>query len=290
MNRARPAALPLALFAALAAAAPSDAAAQPGTPGHGSAAGGEPGTAPGSTAETVSEPEPVTTGTSGTGASGTTAPPAAAASPTPAPATAAPIAPDPEAEAPAEEDERTRLFYIEAGVGYTWIDLGQFRLDNLVPSVVRIDGNGFAAAAGGGLQVSFLTFGLQGEWARYPDFDLGTVALSLGVRLPVPLIQPYFRAGVGYAWVLNVDDGVSDAVFPTGLEGVRGLAADAAIGVDIAITEVFAINLGFDAAVLSLKRQQSGIDDFGDPNFVPNQDGDAVGLQLSLLAGVNLRF
>ncbi|MBC7174033.1 MAG: hypothetical protein H5U40_16445, partial [Polyangiaceae bacterium] len=121
--------------------------------------------------------------------------------------TSMPIAPEPEPESPAraDDEERFRAFYVEAAVGYTWIDLAQFSSDNLVPDLVRVQGNGLAVAAGAGLQVAFLTFGLEGEWARYPDFDFGTLSLDLGFRLPVPVVQPYFRVGLGYGWILNVD-------------------------------------------------------------------------------------
>jgi hypothetical protein len=135
--------------------------------------------------------------------------------------------------------------------------------------------------------VAFLTFGLQGEWSRYPEFDLGTVALDIGFRFPVPIVQPYFRVGLGFGWVLNVaaDD------FPAGVEGIKGLVADAGIGVDITVTEILAFNLGFDAAALSVKRDRNAtLMNYGDTDFVPDQEGEALGLQLSVLAGINLRF
>ncbi len=316
----------LALLVALGASISArHALAQPGTPGQGSAVGGEAVPAPGSTTDTMAEPEapsaspppaeapsptptptptpsPTPTPTPTPSATPTPSPtPTPSATPNPAPepaetqvAPAAPVAPEPAPEASeedAEDDDRVRLFYLEVAAGYTWINLGQFRDDNISPEIVRIEGSGVGVSGGAGLQLAFVTLGLQGEWARYPDFDLGTLALDVGFRFPIPLFQPYLRVGLGYGWVLNVDEHGAMGEFPQGVEGIQGLVADAGIGIDITLTDLFSVNLGFDAAFLAVNREPSSITGFaGDPTFVPDADGEALGLQLSLLAGINLRF
>jgi hypothetical protein len=187
---------------------------------------------------------------------------------------------------PESETGRKRLFYVDISAAYTWIDLGQFRQTNLVPDIVRVSGNGYGFAGGAGVQVLFLTLGLQGEWARYPGFDLGTVGVDVGFRLPVPVVHPYFRVGVGYAWLTHLVDTTIDQ----SIQGVTGLSADAGLGLDIAVNDLFAFDVGFDAAVLHVRRDP--LDGFGDfsSDWTPDEDGEAVGLQLTLHAGINLRF
>ena len=236
----------------------------------------------GSTAETI-VPEPPTA----------SPPPSTAAEEAAAARMGAPVPPEvePVREPPAPEvalepeSERRRLFYLEVTAAYTWINLAQFRQDNLVSDVTHVDGNGYGFAGGAGIQVAFLTLGLQGVWSRYPTFDLGTIGLDVGFRLPVPVVNPYFRLGVGYAFLRNLEAPELDQ----SIDGVTGLSANAGLGLDIPVNDLLAINVGFDAAVLHVRRDPMTLAaDLSD--WTPSSDGEAVGLQLTLHAGINLRF
>ena len=108
----------------------------------------------------------------------------------------------------AEDDDRFRAFYLEASAGYSWINLGAIRNDNLVPDLMQIRSSGYAFGAGFGLWIKFITLGLQAEIARHDGFDFGTAVLDLGIRLPTPFLEPYIRAGLGFAWLFNPAGGL----------------------------------------------------------------------------------
>jgi hypothetical protein len=183
------------------------------------------------------------------------------------------------------ESERKRLFYFQASAAYTWIDLGQFRQNNLVSDVVRVDGNGYGFSGAAGVQVAFLTLGVHGMWSRYPSFDLGTVALDVGFRIPVPVVSPYLRVGVGYAWLTHLVDPALDQ----SIQGVTGLTADAGVGLGIPVNDLFGFDVGFDAAVINVRRDPMNVTDLSG-GWTPTEDGEAIGLRLTLHAGISLRF
>ncbi|MCA9578509.1 MAG: outer membrane beta-barrel protein [Sandaracinaceae bacterium] len=272
---------------------PSSGGAQPGTtqptgtPPSGTSTQPAPtGTQPSGTS---TQPAPTGTSTQPAPTSTSGAPrPASSTQPTPSTAQASTGGPTEEV---LEDDEtadvgrhnRFRVFYLEASAGYSWVKLGLLREDNLIPDIARLDESGFAVGGGLGFFISFVTLGVQAEVARHDSFDLGTVMLDLGIRLPTRHLEPYLRFGIGYVWLFNND------LIPGQSENVRGVAANLGIGFDYMISPLVAIGVGADATVFNVRR--AGVS--GAPiitNIDLSEEGDAVGVQISALVQLSFHF
>lgn len=182
------------------------------------------------------------------------------------------------------------IFWIEPTFGYSYINLVQFNQDNFFPSAERTKDNGYVAGVGLGFRIKILTLGGRVSFAKYPDFDLGTAVFDAGLRIPLGVVEPYFRLGIGYAWVGSAnygDPGLSET-------DIYGLAAEAGAGVDFYFNKYVAIGIGMDAAVLNLSRQDVRDGCTGgvcDPsNFNLEEDGDSVGLQVRAHGHLSLHF
>ncbi len=189
----------------------------------------------------------------------------------------------PEEEVDEEEEDRTRVFYLEASAGYTYANLGVIKNDNLVPEIQRLEGHGWALGAGGGFFVSLFTLGVQFEYANHDEFDLGTLTLDVGIRIPTPHIEPYLRVGIGYAWLTGLDNFREEADDP-----IRGVAVDLGLGFDFQINKLAAIGIGADVALFNVRR--AGVDGPPVPSVEIGEDGDAIGVNVSGLASLSLHF
>lgn len=136
-----------------------------------------------------------------------------------------------------------------------------------------------------GFRIYFLTLGARATIASYFGFEIGTAGLDVALHLPIPLISPYLRVGLGYAWMGDADwsdPGLSST-------DVHGLYADVGLGLNIKLARILSIGAGFDAAFLNLGRQS--IRDGGTISDVNlEESGDAVGFQLRLHAHITLHI
>jgi hypothetical protein len=186
---------------------------------------------------------------------------------------------------------RLRLFYFELSGGYSWVKLGLLRESNLVPEIARLNESGFTVGGGLGFFIKFLTLGLQGQVARHDSFDLGTVMLDLGIRLPTRTLEPYFRFGIGYAWLFNNAAMYGGATVPSGALNIRGVAANLGFGFDYMITRAVAIGVGADATVFNVRRGGvSGAPIISGIDVDLSEEGDAVGVQISALVQLSFHF
>lgn len=178
-----------------------------------------------------------------------------------------------------DEEENWGVFWIEAQAGYSFVNLVQFSADNFIPEAEKLEGSGFFGGAALGFRVYFLTLGARATIASYFGFEVGTVGADIAVHLPIPVVSPYVRVGLGYAWMgdANWND---PALSQT---DVHGLVADGGLGVNIKLGRVISLGAGFDVAFLNLGRQSAR--DAGTVGMVNlEESGDAVGLQLRLHA------
>lgn len=188
---------------------------------------------------------------------------------------------DPSARAPEEDedDENWGVFWIEAQAGYSFVNLVQFSADNFIPQAEKIEGNGFFGGAALGFRVYFLTLGARATIASYFGFEVGTVGADVAVHLPIPVVSPYVRVGLGYAWMGDAnwnDPALSQTE-------VNGLVVDGGLGLNIKLARLISLGAGFDVAFLNLGRQSAR--DAGTVGMVNlEESGDAVGLQLRLHA------
>ncbi len=186
-------------------------------------------------------------------------------------------------ERPTEEEEDAEdwgVFYLQLLGGYSYANVISFSQNNFLPETERVEGSGFFGGAGLGFRLEILTLGGQATLASYAPtaddgFELGTVIGTIGLHLPVPGIQPYFRIGAGYAWMGKAnyaDPGISET-------RVYGFVVEGGFGVDIKLARPISLGLGVDAAYLNLGRQSaSELGMIDDVNF--EEDGDAVGYQI----------
>ncbi len=268
----------------------------------------EPTAAPASSTPTSSTPSttPTTTtsSTSAARASSTGATPAPTTTrrsdPAPAP-TSSPTGREGEARGRPEGDDdeddddgRTAdLLWIEAGFGYAYADLVSFNADNFLPGVDELEGNGFMAHVAAGLRVFFLTLGARGWLANFPQFDLWALVADVALRLPIPVVEPYVRFGIGYAFV-----GQADYTKPMDSDvSVFGLVVEGGLGVDVYLNSILSIGAGLDLAFLNLTRQR--VDMCSSSTASPDcnimmidfeETGDAAGLSVRAHGHLALHF
>ncbi len=221
--------------------------------------------------------------------------PAPYVAPTPEPhaAAAAPVAthtaaPAPAAEPEAEEDEDdSEWFWIEASAGYSYINLLKLDGDNFTDEPELLTGSGFIFEGGAGISVSILQIGMTASYAQYENFDIVTAELDLTVVIPIPIIEPFIRVGVGYAHMGNVEVAMMGGT-PQKAR-IRGMGVDLGAGLDIHISDAFQLGFAFDASFLNLKRQRATeIGTIADVDFT--QDGNSIGLQLNGTVRLTFQF
>lgn len=220
---------------------------------------------------------------SGAGSVALTPPRETASSSGPAPTT-------PRGESPADDDERVEaeeeeeeedswgVFYVQALAGYSFANVVQFSQENFIPEAEELSGSGLYGGLGAGFRLYWVTLGAQATVANYSGFELGTVGLDVGLHLPIPVVRPYLRVGIGYAWMGDADY-MEPALSTT---DVYGYAIDAGLGLDIKLARFLSLGAGFDVAFLNMTRQ--GLTDGNVTGVDIQEDGDAVGLQLRLHA------
>jgi len=134
-----------------------------------------------------------------------------------------------------------------------------------------------------GFRVWWLAIGARTTFASYDAFQIGTIGGEAQLRLPIPVVEPYIRAGFGYAWQGNATYSVSSAgVSEQHATTVYGWAFNAAVGFDIFLVNWFTIGAGVGLDVLNMARQTDPrAACMGVTDFCPGHAGDAVGYQLS---------
>ncbi len=198
--------------------------------------------------------------------------------------------------AEAEDDGRDAdLLWVEAGLGGAFVDLVTFRQQNFYPSAERTQGFGPMAEVAAGFRVKWLTLGARASLTTLSGaFDLGTVGLDVGLRIPFGFLEPHVRLGLGYGWV-----GQADYRNPRlSATSVYGLVVEGGAGLELYLGDLISIGATASAAVLNLTRQDvrtcgGGGASSPDCNVAGvnlEEDGDSVGLQVRGQAHVALHF
>ncbi len=205
--------------------------------------------------------------------------------------------PPPPAREEEEDDGRDADFlWIEAGFGYSWANLAAFKSQNFIPGVEQLKGSGYAGHVAAGFKLFLFTLGARGTVGSYPaadnPFDIWSLMFDLGLRIPILFMEPYFRAGIGYAWMgqVNVNSLMDSSV------SVYGLTIEAGAGLDIYLNPYISIGGGVDVAFLNLTRQRldmctssgGAMCNIGGVDLQEN--GDAVGFQLRATGHLALHF
>lgn len=179
--------------------------------------------------------------------------------------------------------------FVEASVGVAYANVLAFDNSSLIPGVneSREWGPHFGGTAG--LRFGPVYFGARVDYSRFKPFDIGTAGLVGGLRIPIPIVQPWARVGFGYAWLGDVTMSSSlarcdPASTATQCPSVRGWTLSGGAGVDFALGRYLTLGVGVDLYVLNLTRSAS-------PTMVSlQQSGDSVGLQFTGSAQLGLHI
>lgn len=192
-----------------------------------------------------------------------------------------------------DEGDPYDFLWIEAHAAASYVDLRAIDADNYYPEFVRLSGWGPAGVFALGFRIEFLSVGLRLSLARYQVgdtdedvFDVGTGTAEVTLAIPIPIIKPYARIGIGVGWHGDSNFMAPDMSQTT----VYGWVFSGAVGADIYFIDWFAIGVCFSIDVLNMNRQTFD-EPIMDPGMVRFEEtGDAVGLQGRGSVGISFHF
>lgn len=258
---------------------------------------------PAAVSQGAAEPEAAPTTSS---APASTSAPATTSASTPAPARTSAPAPaaqpavvvrhvrdedDEEEEEPQDPGDPYDILWIELFGGASYVDLRAVDTTNFYPEFVRFAGWGGAGGAALGFRVEFVSVGVRGAFAHYdlsdassPNavFDVGTLAAEVKLAIPLPVVQPFIRAGFGFAWHgdSNAEEAWATRMPPSDIQTtVFGWVFQGAVGVDIYLAHWFAIGAAFSVDILNMNRQTWDEEPTNPTDVMFRNGGDAVGAQ-----------
>jgi hypothetical protein len=195
--------------------------------------------------------------------------------------------PEPIAERP-ERPRRSRggpmgrdidILWFGVEGGYSYVNLKMISYDNLLPEEIDVKESGPAFGAAAGIKLKIITAGLHLSVGNYGDFDVWSINLDGQIHIPLGFIEPYFRFGIGYAFLGSFRGQVNmDGVDVDGFDVLGGF------GIDIYPSHFFSFGAGMDVTILNLTRTDSITD------IDLTQDGAAVGMSMSVQAKATLHF
>lgn len=214
-----------------------------------------------------------------------------------------------------EDDGRTiDYLFVQPEFGVAYTDLTALSsTGRLLPTLTQFQGFGLSGGATVGFRFGLVAIAAHGNISRFGgtatdtirvsgfeatttdpnySFDLGQVMAEVHLRFPVPVVEPYVRAGFGYAWL--GDFKLDTERYRESTSTVHGWTGHLGVGLDIWFAKVFTVGAGVDLGVLNLRRggvmRQGSACPMTDPRCIElSQDGDAVGLlaHLHVQAGVH---
>jgi hypothetical protein len=186
-----------------------------------------------------------------------------------------------------EDEDHREWFWLEASAGYSWINLVQINSEDFSEEPDLLQGSGFIFEGGLGVEFSILQIGVTSSYATYQHFNIVTAELDVTLVIPIPIIEPFLRVGVGYAHMGQVE--VAMMGMQPEKARIRGIGADVGAGLDIHISDAFQLGFAFDASILNLQRQK--VTELGTIAMVDfTRQGNAVGLQLNATARITFQF
>jgi hypothetical protein len=181
----------------------------------------------------------------------------------------------------------TDWLWLEGGGGASYANLRAIKQENFLPELVDVTETGGHFTFGAGMRfLRFLAVGARFGYSAFDSFGIGTVGAEVGLRIPIFFLEPYVRAGFGYAWMGAPDyqsPGISDA-------SIYGYHAELDVGLDFFLGKYISVGAGFAANILNLTRQSFGANPAGATTFDFTQEGNSVGIQLRGHAHVGLHF
>lgn len=186
-----------------------------------------------------------------------------------------------------EEDSGRGLKFVwlNADVGYQYVDLTALDQDNLLPGF-EVTQSGVVFGGGAGVRLLYFTFGARFHYGAFDAWKLWSVLGEAGFRIPVGNLEPYVHAGVGYVSLGSFDSSERQPLVGDGSLAVRGVDVRLGGGFDYYFSDVF--SLGPQVAVDLLVLSRPAVD--GAPTPAYTQDGSSVGVSLQGTLVVGLHF
>jgi len=143
----------------------------------------------------------------------------------------------------------SKLFYLQADLGYSYVDLRAIAFDNLTPEEFAVSGSGVTTGVAAGFRIFLLTLGGRFQYGSYDRFDLVGAMFDLGLRIPNDIAEPYLRFGAGWGWMNEQFDELVPAD-----PRIDGFMAEVGAGFDFWVHELVTVGLAIDVAFYALAR------------------------------------
>lgn len=117
------------------------------------------------------------------------------------------------AKAQPEEKEATRAVFVSGDIAFTRIDLGGIS-DNL--AIDKEGANGLLYGFAAGLRLQNLRVGARWRVFDTTEYNLWSIAGTVGYGLPIRPLSPVFSANIGYVWDQKIQPGAFSSSLPPG--------------------------------------------------------------------------
>jgi len=181
------------------------------------------------------------------------------------------------------EDSGRGLEFVYFGVegGFQHIALQNIHASgDLVPSPVRTNDVGSLLGATIGIRLLFLTLGPRFRFAHFHDWDLWSLNLDAGWRIPLGNLEPYGMLSGGYSRLGRSADGVLGSGNDV---SVKGFNVRLGGGVDYFITSVLSVGCLVTVELLGLSRGAVGQTGF----YAADSSALGIGFAGSAVAGLH---
>ncbi len=158
----------------------------------------------------------------------------------------------------ADSGRNFEIFWVDAHIGASYIDMRQFSSDTL--AIEKSHSGGPMFSLGAGIRYVLLVAGVRAKYNVLSAFNMWQVNGEIGLKFPIDSVDLLIGAHGGYSFVGSLGDGTvasSDAsATPTNNDAVkiRGFNAGLDLGVDYYITKNFSVGAGVFGDFLYLKR------------------------------------
>lgn len=171
------------------------------------------------------------------------------------------------------------LLWFGPEVGLSIVNLKMISYDGLLPAEATVKDTGLAFGAVAGVKLKILSVGLHLAVGQFSDFDVWAINLDGQIRIPLGVVEPYIRLGIGYAFL-----GAFSTRVDTQVVDVDGWDIQPGFGIDLYPSDFFSLGGGVDFTILNLSSTDS-------PTAVDlTQDGAAVGVAVFVQAKAALHF
>jgi hypothetical protein len=181
----------------------------------------------------------------------------------------------------ADSGRGLEFFWLSGDVGAAYLDLAVSAPGRLLPGLAE---SGLGAAYGGGLgaRLLYFTTGARFRLINLGSYDVWTLGLELGARLPLGAFEPFGRVSAGYLGVMRAETlgiPLSAGGFFTRFSG----------GADYYISDAFSLGaeLGFSVGTVS-RAAVLGVPADGPDALRENVSSLALGCELMMNVGFHL--